>query len=132
MPPRAQTDAPPGAAPGDEFRPDPKRWSALSVTLVVGFMTLLDVSIVSVALPSLQTDLGATPATVQWVVSGYALTFGLVLVPAGRLGDALGRRRLFLVGLAGFVLSSATMADGRYSERIARRELAHAIAAYLA
>ncbi|MGY1714624.1 MFS transporter [Geodermatophilus sp. SYSU D01106] len=107
MPPRAQTDAPPCAAPGDEFRPDPKRWSALSVTLVVGFMTLLDVSIVSVALPSLQTDLGATPATVQWVVSGYALTFGLVLVPAGRLGDALGRRRLFLVGLAGFVLSSA-------------------------
>src|SRR3712207_9502754 len=70
-------------------------------------MSLLDVSIVSVALPSLQTDLGATPATVQWVVSGYALTFALMLVPAGRLGDALGRRRMFLVGLAGFVLCSA-------------------------
>ncbi|MGY1784987.1 MFS transporter [Geodermatophilus sp. SYSU D00698] len=108
MPPRASTDAPSQAAAGEEgYRPDPKRWTALSVTLVVGFMSLLDVSIVSVALPSLQSDLGATPATVQWVVSGYALTFGLMLVPAGRLGDAFGRRRLFLLGLAGFVLSSA-------------------------
>ena len=86
---------------------DPRRWRALSVTLVVGFMTLLDVSIVSVALPSIRTDLGASPATVQWVVSGYALTFGLALVPAGRLGDAYGRRRMFLIGLTGFVLCSA-------------------------
>ncbi len=109
MPPRAATDAAPRTATGDpgEHRPDPRRWHALSVTLVVGFMSLLDVSIISVALPSLQTDLGATPATVQWVVSGYALTFGLALVPAGRLGDAFGRRRLFLAGLAGFVLCSA-------------------------
>jgi EmrB/QacA subfamily drug resistance transporter len=101
------------AAPADEHEPDapegadPRRWRALWVTLVVGFMTLLDVSIVSVALPSLQSDLGATPATVQWVVSGYALTFGLALVPAGRLGDAFGRRRLFLVGLVAFVVCSA-------------------------
>ncbi len=109
MPPRAATGvpAPPAAGADEAYRPDPRRWHALSVTLVVGFMSLLDVSIVSVALPSLQTDLGATPATVQWVVSGYALTFGLALVPAGRLGDALGRRRLFLAGLALFVLSSA-------------------------
>ena len=77
------------------------------MTLVAGFMSLLDVSIVSVALPSMTEGLGATPATIQWVVSGYALTFGLMLVPAGRLGDAYGRRRLFLVGLAGFVLASA-------------------------
>jgi EmrB/QacA subfamily drug resistance transporter len=86
--------------------PDPDRWRALSVTLVAGFMSLLDVSIVSVALPSLQQSLGAEPATVQWVVSGYALTFGLALVPAGRLGDALGRRRMFLGALAAFVLFS--------------------------
>jgi MFS family permease len=70
-------------------------------------MSLLDVSIVSVALPSIQHDVAASPAAVQWVVSGYALTFGLALVPAGRLGDAFGRRRLFLVGLVGFVLCSA-------------------------
>src|ERR671920_1870639 len=70
-------------------------------------MSLLDVSIVSVALPSLQQSLGAEPAAVQWVVSGYALTFGLALVPAGRLGDSLGRRRMFLIGLSMFVLTSA-------------------------
>jgi len=86
--------------------PDANRWRALSVTLVAGFMSLLDVSIVSVALPSLQQSLGASPAAVQWVVSGYALTFGLALVPAGRLGDALGRRRMFLGALAAFVLFS--------------------------
>ena len=90
-----------------ESEPDPRRWQALWVTLVAGFMSLLDVSIVSVALPSMTEGLGATPATIQWVVSGYALTFGLMLVPAGRLGDAYGRRRLFLIGLAGFVLASA-------------------------
>ncbi|HZH19072.1 MAG TPA: MFS transporter [Geodermatophilus sp.] len=91
----------------EEYEPDPRRWRALSVTLVAGFMSLLDVSIVSVALPTLQRDLGASAAAVQWVVSGYALTFALMLVPAGRLGDALGRRRMFLVGLAGFVVCSA-------------------------
>ncbi|MGW9172281.1 MFS transporter, partial [Streptomyces decoyicus] len=60
---------------------------------MAGFMILLDVTIVAVALPSIQRDLGASPAAVQWVVSGYALTFALALVPAGRLGDAIGRRR---------------------------------------
>ncbi len=85
---------------------DPRRWKALSVTLIAGFMSLLDVSIVSVALPSIQGGLGTSPAGVQWVVSGYALTFGLALVPAGRLGDAVGRRRMFLGALAAFVLFS--------------------------
>ncbi|WP_425565743.1 MFS transporter [Pseudonocardia ailaonensis] len=70
-------------------------------------MTLLDVSIVSVALPSIQQGLGTNPAGVQWVVSGYALTFGLALVPAGRLGDAFGRRTLFLIALVAFVVFSA-------------------------
>ncbi|NUT46523.1 MAG: MFS transporter, partial [Saccharothrix sp.] len=90
-----------------QYEPDPRRWKALTVTLVAGFMSLLDVSIVSVALPSIQHGLGATPAGVQWVVSGYALAFGLALVPAGRLGDAIGRRTMFLVALGGFVLFSA-------------------------
>ncbi|MGW2025465.1 MFS transporter, partial [Streptomyces decoyicus] len=78
---------PPGTATS-AGRPDPSRWRALWVTLVAGFMILLDVTIVAVALPSIQKDLGASPAAVQWVVSGYALTFALALVPAGRLGDA--------------------------------------------
>jgi EmrB/QacA subfamily drug resistance transporter len=86
---------------------DPRRWRALAVTQLAGFMGLLDVSIVNVALPSIQRDLGASAATVQWVVSGYALAFGLVLVAAGRLGDALGRRRMFMVALVAFVTTSA-------------------------
>jgi EmrB/QacA subfamily drug resistance transporter len=95
-------------APDDSgYTPDPRRWRALWVTLTAGFMSLLDVSIVAVALPSLRDGLGASPAGVQWVVSGYALTFGLALVPAGRLGDAYGRRRMFLIALAGFVACSA-------------------------
>ncbi|GAA0201439.1 MFS transporter [Cytobacillus oceanisediminis] len=87
--------------------PHPHRWRILAVTLVVGFMSLLDVTIVNVAIPSIQEGLDTTPGAVQWVVSGYALTFGLTLVAGGRLGDAYGRRRLMLIGLAGFVASSA-------------------------
>ncbi|GGQ11773.1 hypothetical protein GCM10010279_19150 [Streptomyces mutabilis] len=78
--------------------PDPNRWLALWVTPVAGFMTLLDVTIVvAVALPSMQRDLHASTASVQWVVSGYALAFALTLVAAGRTGDTSGRRRVFLV-----------------------------------
>ncbi|WP_307849430.1 MFS transporter [Qaidamihabitans albus] len=90
-----------------DHEPDPRRWRALAVTLTAGFMSLLDVSIVNVALPSIQRGLGASVSGAQWVVSGYALTFGLVLVSGGRLGDALGRRRMFLVALSAFVLTSA-------------------------
>ncbi|MEO5743515.1 MAG: MFS transporter, partial [Terracoccus sp.] len=86
--------------------PDPRRWKALAVCLVAGFMTLLDVSIVNVALPSIATSLGAGDASLQWIVSGYALTFGLLLVPAGRFGDARGRRSAFLLGLVLFVVAS--------------------------
>jgi len=103
-----RSDQEPHAPVADEtFHPDPRRWRALSVALVVGFMGVLDLSIVAVALPAIKEDLGASPAEAQWVISGYALTFGLALVPAGRLGDAFGRRRLFLLGLAGFTLGSA-------------------------
>lgn len=89
--------------------PDPRRWRILAVTLVVGFMSLLDVTIVNVAIPSIQEGLDSSASTVQWVVSGYALAFGLTLVAGGRLGDAYGRRRLMLGGLVGFVLSSAAV-----------------------
>ena len=87
--------------------PDPRRWKALAVCLVAGFMTLLDVSIVNVALPSIQDGLDASEGELQWIVSGYALTFGLLLVPAGRIGDARGRRWMFIVGVALFTAASA-------------------------
>src|SRR3954447_9853245 len=85
---------------------DANRWKALSVALVAGFMTLLDVSIVNVALPSIRDDLQLSSGELQWVLSGYALTFGLLLVPAGRFGDARGRRNVFIAGLAVFTLAS--------------------------
>ncbi|WP_317441916.1 MFS transporter [Streptomyces collinus] len=87
--------------------PDDRRWKALAVCLTAGFISLLDTSIVNVALPSMERGLGASEAAQSWVVSGYALTFGLALVPAGRLGDMHGRRQAFLLGLAVFTLASA-------------------------
>ncbi|MER6592710.1 MFS transporter [Micromonospora purpureochromogenes] len=86
---------------------DRRRWQALGVGLVAAFMTLLDVSIVNVAVPSMDRALHASPSDLQWVLSGYALTFGLILVPAGRFGDARGRRTAFVVGVALFTLTSA-------------------------
>jgi EmrB/QacA subfamily drug resistance transporter len=85
---------------------DPRRWKALAVLGVAYLMVVLDVSIVNVALPSIQSDLDFTVENLQWVVSGYALTFGGFLLLGGRMGDLLGRRRLFMVGLALFAVSS--------------------------
>jgi EmrB/QacA subfamily drug resistance transporter len=101
------TDAATAPDRASDYEPDPRRWKALTVTLVAGFMSLLDVSIVAVALPSIQRGLGTSASGVQWVVSGYALAFGLALVPAGRLGDAIGRRTMFLAALTAFVVFSA-------------------------
>ncbi|MGO2044036.1 MAG: MFS transporter, partial [Cellulosimicrobium funkei] len=86
--------------------PDPNRWRVLPVCLAVGFITTLDVSIVNVALPSIESSLDAGPTQLQLVVAGYTLAFGLALVPAGRLGDAGARRPLFIAGLLGFALMS--------------------------
>ncbi|MBW8483343.1 MFS transporter [Actinomadura parmotrematis] len=94
----------PGDGPGAGHA---DRWRALAVCLVAAFMTLLDVSIVNVALPSIREGLDASESSLEWILSGYALTFGLVLVPAGRLGDARSRRAVFMSGLALFTASSA-------------------------
>ena len=104
---RARPGPPPVARPDDAYEPDPRRWRALIVVLVAGFMVLLDVSIVNVALPSIARGLGADDSDLQWVVSGYALAFGLVLVAGGRIGDARGRRPTLMIGLAIFTLASA-------------------------
>ncbi|MET8552866.1 MFS transporter [Micromonospora zamorensis] len=84
-----------------------RRWQAVGVGLVAAFMTLLDVSIVNVAVPSIDRALHASPSDLQWILSGYALTFGLALVPAGRFGDARGRRNAFVFGIALFTVTSA-------------------------
>ncbi len=89
-----------------EYVPDPRRWRVLAVLVVVLFMSLVSVSIVNVALPSIQASLNATDSELQWVLSGYALTFGVGLVSAGRAGDIFGRGPLFIAGVALFTASS--------------------------
>ncbi|MFI8169614.1 MFS transporter [Streptomyces sp. NPDC085931] len=118
-----------GGAPESDYQPEPRRWRALWVTLVAGFMSLLDVSIVAVALPTIQRELHASAAQVQWVVSGYALSFGLALVTAGRLGDALDRRRIFLLALTGFVLFSAACGAAPSIALLVAARLAQGLAA---
>jgi EmrB/QacA subfamily drug resistance transporter len=82
------------------------RWVALIVCCSAMFMTLLDVSVTNVALPSIGHDTGAGPAELQWIVSGYTLAFGLVPVLGGKLGDDRGRRWMFQVGVGGFAAAS--------------------------
>ncbi len=84
----------------------PKRWTALLVMMLANFMNLLDVTIVNVALPSLQSGLGATSSQIEWVVAGYVLVFALGLLPFGRLGDVRGKKRVFLVGVGAFTFAS--------------------------
>src|SRR6202165_3708470 len=83
-----------------------RRWLGLAVIVIAQFMVVLDVAIVNVALPSIKTDLHFTQESLQWVITAYSIVFGGVLLLGGRLADLLGRRRLFVVGLALFTASS--------------------------
>jgi EmrB/QacA subfamily drug resistance transporter len=85
---------------------DRRRWLALAVIVAAQFMVVLDVAIVNVALPSIKNDLGFSQESLQWVITAYAIFFGGVLLLGGRLADLLGRRRLFMVGLLIFTVSS--------------------------
>lgn len=98
---------------------------AVLVLFVATFMDLLDTTIVNVALPSIQRDLGASEAQLEWIVSGYVLAFAVALITTGRLGDLWGRKRLFLIGVAGFTAASAwagvaTSADALVLSRFAQ------------
>lgn len=83
---------------------------AVVVLIFAAFMDLLDTTIVNVALPSIEKDLGASAAQLEWIVSGYVLSFAVLLITGGRLGDIFGRKRLFLIGVTGFTLASASCA----------------------
>src|SRR5262245_25740860 len=85
---------------------DRRRWIALAVIVTAQFMVVLDVAIVNVALPTIKTDLGFSQESLQWVVTAYTILFGGVLLLGGRMADLLGRRRLFMAGLALFTVSS--------------------------
>jgi MFS family permease len=84
-----------------------ENWSALAVLMAGTFMIVLDFFIVNVALPSMQSELHATAIAIEWVVVGYGLTFAACLIMGGRLGDRIGRRRTFSLGLGLFTLASA-------------------------
>jgi EmrB/QacA subfamily drug resistance transporter len=85
---------------------DSRRWLALAVIVAAQFMVVLDVAIVNVALPSIKTDLDFSQESLQWVITAYSIFFGGVLLLGGRLADLLGRRRIFMAGLALFTVSS--------------------------
>jgi EmrB/QacA subfamily drug resistance transporter len=86
--------------------PDPHRWQALALVCVAMFMTVLDVSIVNVALPSIKTSLNVSENTLQWVLIAYTITFGGLMLLGGRAADLLGRRRMFMIGMALFSIAS--------------------------
>ncbi|MEU6217277.1 MFS transporter [Streptomyces sp. NPDC047022] len=86
---------------------DRRRWFALAIIMTAAFMDLVDVTIVNIAIPSIQRDAGASFSQIQWITAGYALAFAAGLITGGRLGDIHGRRRLFLIGIGGFTLASA-------------------------
>src|SRR5437764_4797151 len=85
---------------------DPLRWKALTVVCAAFFMTILDVSIVNVALPSIGKSLNFSRDNLQWVITAYAITYGGFLLLAGRLADLFGRRRVFLIGVVIFTVAS--------------------------
>ncbi|MEV5972527.1 MFS transporter [Streptomyces sp. NPDC051921] len=95
-------DAVMDAAPTDK-----RRWIALAIVMTAAFMDLVDATIVNIAIPSIERDLGASFGAIQWITAGYALAFAAGLITGGRLGDIYGRKRLFLAGTAGFTLASA-------------------------
>ncbi|WP_442727768.1 MFS transporter [Streptomyces pseudogriseolus] len=86
---------------------DRRRWFALAIVMTAAFMDLVDVTIVNIAVPSIQRDEGASFSQIQWITAGYALAFAAGLVTGGRLGDIHGRKRIFLLGIGGFTVASA-------------------------
>ena len=103
------TSTAPGApnAGASTGAPHPRRWIALAVIAVAQLMVVLDATIVNIALPQAQADLGITDANRQWVITAYTLAFGGLLLLGGRIADYWGRKRTFLVGMTGFALASA-------------------------
>lgn len=98
--------------------PDPRRWWALAAVLTGAFMILLDGTIINVAVPVIKTGLSASYADIEWVISGYVLAYGLLLIPAGRVGDRYGHRTVLLVGMVGFIVMSALCATAQHPAQL--------------
>jgi EmrB/QacA subfamily drug resistance transporter len=125
-------DVVPETLDADAPQGHPRRWAILALILAVEVMDLIDGTIVNVASPAIRESLGASLSALQWIAGGYALTFAIGLVTGGRLGDIFGRRRLFLIGVAGFTLTSALCGAAQSPEMlIATRLLQGAFAAIM-
>ena len=112
---------------------DPNRWRTLFVVAIAQLMVVLDSSIVNIAIPSAKADLGITDANQQWVITAYTLAFGSLLLIGGRIGDFMGRKKIFLIGLAGFAAVSALGGIAANQEQLfAARALQGVFAALLA
>ncbi|WP_037888120.1 MFS transporter [Streptomyces viridochromogenes] len=111
---------------------DRRRWFALAIVMTAAFMDLVDVTIVNIAIPSIQRDAGASFSQIQWITAGYALAFAAGLITGGRLGDIHGRKRLFLIGIGGFTVASALCGFATNAEMlVAARILQGAMAALM-
>ena len=102
--------APPPALPTPPATGHPRRWAILGIVLVAEIMDLIDGTIVNVAAPSIRRDLGGGATTLQWLGAAYTLAFAVLLITGARLGDLVGRRRLFAIGVVGFTVASAACA----------------------
>src|ERR1700739_4635512 len=110
--------------PSQTSRSDARRWTALMVVCLAQLMIVLDVTIVNVALPSIQHALHFSQSNLTWVVNAFLVTFGSLLLLAGRLGDLVGRKRVFLAGVATFTVASLLCG-------VAPSERAKAMSAYV-
>ncbi len=119
---------PPASRP---VRARARRWAPLPIILTGTFMVVLDFFIVNVALPSMQRDLHATSGSIEWVVAGYALTSAVFLITAGRIGDLIGRRLTFSIGLALFTLASAACGAANRPGVLVAARLGQGVAAAL-
>src|SRR3954454_7905835 len=104
------SSAPAAVAPPATAEPYRLRWVCLAIVLVAEIMDLLDSTVITIAAPTVRSELGGSAATMQWWAAGYTLAFGVFMIVGGRLGDLYGRRRVFVVGIAGFTLASAACA----------------------
>ncbi|MCU1414892.1 MAG: transporter, partial [Microbacteriaceae bacterium] len=117
----------------DTAAPSSRRWLTLSVVALAQLMVVLDSSVVNIALPSAQADLGFTISERQWIITAYSLAFGSLLLLGGRLSDLIGRKRAFIIGLIGFAGASALGgAATTFGALVAARALQGAFGALLA
>lgn len=131
-PPESSPESSPHFRTGQAVQGDRRRWFALAIVMTAAFMDLVDVTIVNIAIPSIQEDAGASWSQIQWITAGYALAFAAGLITGGRLGDIHGRKRLFLLGIGGFTLASALCGFAANPEMlVASRILQGAMAAMM-